>query len=136
MASRLTISAELKNLQAIRQFIDETGVSLQASREALDALIQAVDESATNIIIHGYQGTPGRIEIQMDLEGDVLVVRLKDQAPNFDPTQIPPCDLTVRLEERRSGGLGMHMIRCFTDEVTYRVTPEGSNELTLRKTMR
>ncbi len=98
-------------------------------------LIRAVDESATNIIIHGYQGEPGNIDVQMGLEGDVIVVRLSDQAPLFDPTQIPPPDLTRSLEDCCSGGMGMHMIRHSVDTVTYRITPDGRNELTLRKVM-
>jgi anti-sigma regulatory factor (Ser/Thr protein kinase) len=133
MNSSLSIAAELRNLKAIRQFITETGANLGASQDAINPLIQAVDESVTNIIVHGYRGEAGQIDIHMGRERDVLVIRLRDQARHFDPTQIPPCDVTEPLEKRSSGGLGMHMIRHFADKVTYRITPEGENELTLRK---
>lgn len=133
MYSRLSISADVKNLPVLRHFIEETGARLEANHEAIECLIQAVDEAVTNIIIHGYRGGPGNIAIQMDREENALIVSLRDQAPHFDPTQIPHSDLTESLEHRQSGGMGMHLIRHFTDKVAYQVTPEGSNELTLWK---
>lgn len=108
-------------------------MALKAERGAIDDMIQAVDESATNIIVHGYRGQPGHIEIEVTQEGNVLVVRLRDQAPLFDPTRAPPPDLTLPLERRCVGGLGIHLARQFTDSMTFRTTSEGGNELTLRK---
>ena len=135
MDFKLTIPAELKNLQTLRQYIDDTGARLKASAEVIHKLIGAVDESATNIIIHGYQGAPGNIDVEMGLEGEGIIVRLTDQAPLFDPTQIPPPVLTRSLEDCCSGGMGMHIIRHSVDSVTYRITPDGRNELTLRKAL-
>ena len=132
MAS-IRVVAELPNLAVIRRFVEETATALKADRDAMDDMIQAVDESATNIIVHGYRDQPGHIEIEVIQEGNVLVVRLRDQAPLFDPTRAPPSDVTLPLERRPFGGLGIHLTRRFTDSVTYRITSEGGNELTLRK---
>jgi serine/threonine-protein kinase RsbW len=125
--------AELPNLAVIRRFVEETAMALQVDRDAIDDMIQAVDESATNIIVHGYRGRTGNIEIEVTREGYMLVVRLRDQAPLFDPTRAPPPDLTLPLERRRVGGVGIHLTRQFTDSMTYHTTSEGGNELTLRK---
>ena len=133
MESTLRVLAELQNLAVIRRFIEKTAMALKVERDAMDDMIQAVDESATNIIVHGYRGRSGYIEIEVTQEGNVLVVRLRDQAPHFDPTRAPPPDLTLPLERRRFGGLGIHLTRQFTDSIAYRITSEGGNELTLRK---
>jgi anti-sigma regulatory factor (Ser/Thr protein kinase) len=37
------------------------------------------------------------------------------------------------LEQRRFGGLGVHLTRLCMDEVSYCISGEGCNELTLRK---
>jgi serine/threonine-protein kinase RsbW len=108
-------------------------MTLNAEDVVIDDMQAAVDEAAANIIVHGYQGQPGNIEIEVWKEGEALVVRLRDQAPLFDPTTVPPPDLTLPLEERFLGGLGIHLIRHFTDTMTHRVTSEGGNELTLMK---
>jgi len=133
MSSTLSISAELRNLATIRRFVSETATNLEAGRAAIEDMIQAVDESATNVIVHGYGGQPGTIEIEVTREGDDLVVRIRDYAPPFDPTTHPSPDLTLPLERRRFGGLGIHLSRKCTDAVIYRVTSDGANELTLLK---
>lgn len=133
MPSSLRISAELPNLAVIRCFVDDTASALGCDHDAIDDMVLAVDEYATNIIVHGYRKQPGSIEIEVEKEGAGFVVRLRDQAPLFDPTEVPPPDLTVPLEHRRLGGLGIHLIRNSVDRMSYRVTATGSNELTLEK---
>lgn len=131
MSSILRIAAELHNLAAVRRFISEEAESLQAGRAAIEDMVQAVDESVTNVIKHGYEGQPGTIDIEVGREGDDLVVRIRDYAPQFDPTTHPSPDLTLPLERRPFGGLGIHLSRECTDAVVYRVAPDGANELTL-----
>jgi serine/threonine-protein kinase RsbW len=129
----LHLSAELKNLAVLRRFIEESSLAMDASSHAALDLIQAVDEAATNIIMHGYAGQPGEIEINIHRHDDVLVACLRDRAPAFDPTLVPPPDLTLSLEERPIGGLGIFLMRQSVDEIHYRPLPAGGNELTLVK---
>jgi len=131
--SSLRISAELKQLVVIRRFIEETAAAFKADPSAILDILQAVDEAATNIIVHGYRGQPGTIEIEIRREGDSLLVRLRDQATPFDPTAVPPPDLTLPLEKRPLGGMGIYLARQLMDEMTHRVTSQGGNELTLVK---
>ena len=62
-----------------------------------------------------------------------IEIRLRDQAPLFDPTRVPTPDLTLSLYKRPLGGMGVHVTRQVVDAMRYRVTPEGGNELTLVK---
>lgn len=129
----LRVLADLKELAAIRRFIQETATALRADPAAIADAVVAVNEAVTNIIVHGYQDQPGMIEIELRREVDTLVVRLYDQAPSFDPLTVSPPDLTLPLEKRPFGKMGVYMIRQLMDEVTHRVTPQGGNELTLIK---
>jgi serine/threonine-protein kinase RsbW len=126
-------AAELGNLAVIRCFVEDAAQDMQASQIAIDAMIQAVDEAATNIIVHGYAGKPGIIQVSVGREKDSLVVSLQDRAPAFDPLQVPPPDLTLNLMQRHPGGLGIYFIRQFMDQVQYRPLPQGGNELELIK---
>src|SRR5262249_30618864 len=99
--------------------------------DALRHILLAVDEASTNIIVHGYRGRLGTIEVAVAREGERLIIRLRDTAEPFDPTAIPPPDLAAPVEERPIGGLGFQMVRQVMDEVSHRITPEGGNELTL-----
>lgn len=131
--SSLRTTAELNNLAEIRRFVEETASALGVAPAVIPGVILAVDEAVTNIIVHGYQGQGGAVEIEVSREGDALVIRLRDEAAPFDPTSVPPPDLTLPLEQRTPGGLGIHLIRQIMDEITHRVTPQGGNELTLVK---
>ena len=132
-SSSLCTTAELKNLSEIRRFVQEMASALGVDPAMIPNVPLAVDEAVTNIIVHGYQGQGGAIEIEVSLEGDALVIRIRDEAAPFDPTIVPPPDVTLPLEQRIPGGLGIHLIRQIMDEMTHRVTPQGGNELTLVK---
>ena len=82
----LHIPADITELAGIRQFVREHAVRAGADRQQTDDLVQAVDESATNSIVHGYRGAEGWVEVEIDVLDSALVVRLRDQAPPFDPT--------------------------------------------------
>ena len=133
MTAVLRMPADLNQLVTARRFVQEKAVALGASAAAADELILAVDESITNIIEHGYRGQPGDIEIEMLRAGETVVVHLRDRAPPFDPTRLPDPDLTLSLEERPVGRMGVFLTRQLVDAVTYRLTGEGGNELTLTK---
>ena len=131
--SSLRIIAEVKNLTEIRRFVEETATAIGVDPAVIPNVILAVDEAVTNIIVHGYQGQGGAIEIEVSLEGDALMIRIRDEAAPFDPTSVPPPDMILSLEQRTPGGLGIHLIRQIMDEMTHCVTPQGGNELTLVK---
>lgn len=128
----LQVTAELINLSVIRHFVEENTLRLAADENAAYTLAHAVDECATNIIEHGYGGQPGTIEVEIDRSGDRVSIVLRDHAPPFDPTGVPPPDLTLPLEAREPGGLGIYLTRQMVDEWHYRQLPNG-NELTLTK---
>lgn len=129
----LRVSAEPMNLARIRHFVEEQAVELGADETMVGDIIQAVDESVTNIIVHGYRGTRGIVEVEVRLAAGALVIQLRDHAPPFDPTGVPRPDLDLPLERRPLGGMGVHLTRELTDEATYRRPDGWGNELTLIK---
>lgn len=133
LRTSLRIAADLKQLAAIRRFVEEAAAAFKIDPDAILDVVQAVDESAANIIMHGYRGQPGSIEIAVRRDGNALVIQLRDQARPFDPTSVPPPDVTLPLERRPVGGLGIYLTRLLVDEMRHRATPQGGNELTLVK---
>ena len=131
----LQTTAELINLHTIRHFIEDNALRLTADENMAYDLAHAVDECATNIIEHGYRGRPGTIEIEIDRMAEDILIVLRDHAPPFDPTSVPPPDLTLPLERREPGGLGIYLAQRMVDECRYRPLADG-NELTLIKHMK
>jgi serine/threonine-protein kinase RsbW len=129
----LCIAAKLESLAVIRCFVEDAMTALGIDPATIASTVLAVDEAASNIVTHGYQGQPGDIEIDVQHERIALTICLRDQAPPFDPTSVPAPDLTAPLEQRVAGGLGIHLIRQTMDKVIHRITPHGGNELLLIK---
>lgn len=132
-AATLKFEANVNQLARVRRFVGETASTLTQNTDAINDLLLALTEAVTNVIIHGYQNSPGPIEVAVGAEPGALITVLSDYAPPFDLTQAPIPDTTLPLEKRRPGGMGVHLIRHLTDEIRYRRTPDGENELTLVK---
>jgi serine/threonine-protein kinase RsbW len=131
------IVADLQNLAIIRHFITEYAAAEKIDQpETIADMLVAVNEAVTNIIVHGYRGQPGDIDIEVVCVGDDLVVTLRDQSPPFDPTSVPAPDLSLPLAQRPFGGMGIHLMRQLTDEVIYQPAANGNELILIKKKVR
>ena len=127
----IVIPAAVGHLGELRAFVREAAATAGASDEATTDAVQAIDEAATNVIVHGYRGGPGEIEVRSMVRGGRIEIRLLDRAPSFDPSTVPEPDLSGPPLERRPGGMGVHLIRAATRETRHHPRPGGGNELIL-----
>ena len=127
----LRIPSDVRHLAEVRELVRSAATAAGADRAYVGDLVQAVDEAATNAIVHGHAGRPGWVEVRLSHEADRLVVTIEDDAPAFDPTTVPEPDLSVPPERRRPGGMGVHLARLCVDEISHRPRPGGGNILTL-----
>ncbi len=93
----------------------------------------ALEEHLTNILSYAFDDLRWHeIRVRFDLEQDYLAIEVEDDGKPFNPLTIAEVNTALPLEERPVGGLGIHLIRKFMDEVQYR--REGDkNILRLRK---
>lgn len=129
----LAVDADLENLREIRAFVQHAGAALGVRDDALGDLCLVVDEAVTNVILHGYQGAGGPVEIHVQQDGDAVVILLRDRAPAFDGRGVEAPHLDESLAERKFGGMGVYLIRKLTDEAEYRPRAGHGNELRLVK---
>jgi anti-sigma regulatory factor (Ser/Thr protein kinase) len=127
----LRIPAELGRVADVRNLVRDVAGACAAPEPCMDDLVQAVDEATTNVIVHGYRGAPGWVDVAAERVGDRIVVTVTDEAPAFDPTEVPEPDLSVPPAKRRPGGMGIHLIRQATDRLEHESRPGGGNILTL-----
>jgi serine/threonine-protein kinase RsbW len=129
----LRIPAELDRLVELRALVRDVAERCEAPPTCNDDLVQAVDEAATNVIVHGYRGATGFLDIAAGLIDDRIVITMADTAPLYDPTTVPEPDMSVAPERRRPGGMGVHLMRLATDELTHAPRPGGGNILTMTR---
>ena len=54
----------------------------------------------------------------------------------FDVTRAPDADVTLPIEQRRPGGLGLHLVRRLLDAIEYDYAEESRrSRITFRKTL-
>ena len=95
----------------------------------------AVDEASTNVIKHAYGGQGGFFEISCDMQGQDIVIRIKDRGKTFDPGSVPQPDVNADLENRKIGGLGIYIMKKMMDQVKYSFDAKQGNRLEMRKTL-
>ena len=93
------------------------------------------DELLNNIITYAYRDEDEHsIEIKVELSGDRLTVSITDDGIPFNPFGVETPDTKLPLEERKTGGLGIHLVRKVMDKVSYQRRID-KNVITLVKDM-
>jgi anti-sigma regulatory factor (Ser/Thr protein kinase) len=129
----LRIPADVERVAEIRGAVREVATACNAEPDCLDDLVQAVDEATTNVIVHGYAGAAGPIDVDVARVGETIVITVEDEAAPYDPTTHEEPDLSVPPEHRRPGGMGIHLMRAALDRIEHRPRPGGGNILTMTR---
>ncbi|WP_328297600.1 anti-sigma regulatory factor [Streptomyces sp. NBC_00435] len=130
-SAELEVPATLGALGDIAALVLRLAGKAGLDRGAAYRIRLAVDELATNIVMHGYRGGDGRITVRGRSGPGRVRISLEDRAPAFDPVggRLPP-DPDIAPERRRIGGLGIHLALTSVDEFAY-VHRDGRNISTL-----
>ena len=124
------------DIQQIPQLADFIGVI--AEEKHLDqglamSLNLALEEAVTNVILYAYpKGADGLVDIEAIMARDMLKFIISDSGKPFDPTAAPEADVTLGVEDRPIGGLGIFLVRNIMDTVSYERV-DGKNVLSMSK---
>lgn len=116
----LRLANDLAGLAQLAERVEGFGTAQNLPASVVNALNVVLDEAVSNAINHGYDaGVRGEIAVRLRRAPDGVLLEVEDDGRPFDPLQAPPPDLTLSLERRPIGGLGIHLIRNLMDEVSY-----------------
>jgi len=115
------IPSQTSYLALVRDLTKKMAETAGFPSATADQVALAVDEATTNIIEHAYRGaTDQEIELRFEDRGPDFRVELIDTGQMVDPRAVPRVDLGKFVTERRTGGLGMHLMEKIMDSVTFR----------------
>lgn len=118
------------NIPKAIKFVEDIMTSAGfASTEILKAHL-AVEEACTNIVHYAYPKEIGSFCLSSSSKGSHFMVVIEDRGIHFDPTQTKGPIRVDNVEKRPIGGLGIHLIKSFMEEVKYEFV-DGKNTLTL-----
>ena len=118
----LLVPGTLDSLSAIGQYVIAVAVAAGLDKKVAYRLRLAVDEIATNIVIHGYEesGLSGDVLVLSNITDNSLIITLEDTSRPFDPRSMGrPDHIDKPVHERPIGGLGVYLTIQNVDQFDY-----------------
>lgn len=132
----MTTEASIENIAQVTAFVDEQLEELNCPARAQMQIDIAIDELFGNIAQYAYQpgNGPATVRVEVLKEPLAVVITFMDQGIPYDPLKREDPDVTLPIEERETGGLGVYMVKKTMDDVTYEYR-DGKNILKIRKNL-
>ena len=133
MSSRFTIKivTRVEELNRIASIVEEIGEKEDWPLDLVFKVNLILEELGLNIINYGHDGGLHEIDFTLTSTDEELKIEIVDDGKPFDPiTDAPVPDVNAPMEERRVGGLGVHLVQEMTDEMHYRRVRD-TNQVTL-----
>ena len=103
-------------LDAIEAHLADAGVP----KTAIGPVLIAADEVVSNVLNHGGEGGAGpTVQVDLRVADGRVAVQIADDGAAFDPIAADAPDTTQSIEDRRIGGLGIHLVKTLMDSVAY-----------------
>jgi len=129
-----TFEAKIDRIPWLTEQIDALLEGLDCPMKAQMQIDVAIDEWMANIASYAYGDGGGDVTVRFDYQPDDRTVALTfiDSGIPYDPLAKPDPDVTLSVDKREVGGLGIFMIKKTMDDMTY-ARRDGHNVLTIRK---
>ena len=132
----LIISAEIKNLDTVTDFVLQRPQIASCPVRTQMQLRLAIEEIFVNISSYAYDPSIGPAEVRCEVLEDPLrvVIQFLDHGKPFDPLAKEDADTSEEALLAREGGLGILLVKETMDDVSY-TYQDGKNILTIKKNL-
>jgi serine/threonine-protein kinase RsbW len=128
----LTIGSRFENIELVQAVLSDALSAFELGEESCHWIDLAVREAVANAIKHGNRSEPDkRVEIELDVTREEVVIRVRDEGEGFDPGTVN--DPLAPENRLRPNGRGLFYMNKFMDEIGYQYHPGRGMEVTLRK---
>ena len=132
VSESLTLDATLDNLDKADSFVGGVLDKLGCDSGIKKQIALAFEECFVNIVSYAYGDNRGKAEITVQGDRSKVTLILKDSGSPFDPLDNPDPDLSLSVQDREIGGLGVYLTKKSMDSVAYEYT-DNQNVLTMEK---
>lgn len=125
MALTLTLRANLEDIARASQWLAQSGEQLGVPEGQVRRLDQCLDELLANIVHHGGPQAAAsdvrlKLEVgEIDAQKREAILTVEDGGPPFNPLMHQTKALPEDLLDAEPGGLGIMMVRQFSDRLDY-----------------
>ena len=130
----ITVEAKIENVDKVTEFVNEVLEEKEGPLKVQMQLDVAIDEIFGNIAYYAYGKGSGNATIQIEMEDNPPKITLTfiDQGIPYNPLESKDPDITLDIEDREIGGLGIFLVKKTMDELSYEYV-DGQNILTMKK---
>lgn len=130
----LTLPASIDSITPATDFINEQLEALECAMKFQLQIDVAIDEILTNIASYAYGEGEGRAVVTFDFDPQTRLVSItfEDSGAPFNPLDMPDPDVTLSVEQRAIGGLGIFLVKKTMDDMRYE-RRDDKNVLTILK---
>jgi serine/threonine-protein kinase RsbW/sigma-B regulation protein RsbU (phosphoserine phosphatase) len=126
---------EISSLEQVFDFIDQYFSGNAVGQSVLFSVKFVIEELFTNMVKYNISDLQSDILLSLDKHGKRLIITLTDfGVDRFDITEVQDADVSLSLEDRKVGGLGVHLIKRMVDSIEYRYNNREST-ITLTKNL-
>ena len=130
----ITVEAKIENVDKVTEFVNEVLEEKECPLKVPMQMDVAIDEIFGNIAYYAYGKGSGNATIQIEMEDNPPKITLTfiDQGIPYNPLESKDPDITLDIEDREIGGLGIFLVKKTMDELSYEYV-DGQNILTMKK---
>ena len=110
---------EINSLDQVFEFVNNFVRSKRIDESILFSLSLVVEEIFTNMVKYNSQSNEDILISLKKLESRLIVTLTDFDAEPFDITKTKEVDVRQPLENRKVGGLGIHLVKRMVDKLSY-----------------
>lgn len=118
---RINLKNQLSEIQRLQDAFAQFAAAKEMETTTIRELHVVFDELLSNIVRYAYPDEENHeIEVEIDASKERLKIIIVDDGRAFNPLEADKPDTSLPLEERKIGGLGIHLVLNMVDELTYK----------------
>ena len=119
----ITVEASMEYLDKVTSFVEAFLEDYACPIKIAMKILLCVEELYANFVNYAYGSKDGNCTIELEgkayeTENEVCIC-MRDQGVPFDPFAKEDPDITLSVDEREIGGLGIYMVKNIMDTVSY-----------------
>ena len=132
--TKKTFPAKTEALSDVLGFVDQMLDRFGCPMKIQMAICVAIEDVFVNVAHYAYPQGQGDVILSVGFDEDsrTATFRMTDGGVPFDPLKKPDPDITLAVEDREIGGLGIFITKKTMDSISY-AYENGENVLTMIK---
>ncbi|MBR6297945.1 MAG: ATP-binding protein [Candidatus Gastranaerophilales bacterium] len=120
MLNTLELKASIENFAQLSDRWHNIAASWDLNSALINKIDVCLEEIYVNIASYAYDDKEGTAKISFDKQDNEITLKFEDEGIYYNPLQKEDPDITLSLEERPIGGLGIFMVKEMSKDIEYK----------------